>query len=254
MTRLMVLALLVIGVGGGLDAAAAQTSDSQKPFVQRLQLTLTTEDSAQVRATCLFPSVKTPPAVLLVHDWGGHSADWEPFAQQLADHGIAAMMIDFRGQGESSEGKAADLTALVGNDSRILLNDIRAGIRYLREREDLDGVRVGLMGAGYGATAAACYAVDDHLLSALVLLSPSLEQHGLRTDDAVHGYGKRPSLVMAAKDDGIAVHSMPIIQTKASGPCTTLRVDGAASGIAMLADEQNRTKIIEWLDGVFNNP
>jgi dienelactone hydrolase len=166
------------------------------------------------------------------------------------------MMIDFRGRGGNGDagGDAADLAALVGNDSRILLNDIRAGIRYLREREDLDGVRVGLMGAGFGATVAACYAVDDHLLSALVLLSPSLEQHGLRTDEAVHGYGKRPSLVMAAKNDGAAVHSMPIIQTKASGPCTTVRVDGDASGIAMLADEQNRTKIIEWLDGVFNNP
>jgi dienelactone hydrolase len=205
--------------------------------------TLTTEDSLSVNAL-FYPagSASAPaPAVVLVHGIGQSGVDWSGFPRDLGEHGIATLSIDLR----PLDGQSAKDALLLAT------NDIRAGIRFVREREDLDGVRVAVIGAGVGADLAAQYAVDDHLLACLAMLSPMLDQKGLRTDDAVAGFGKRAVFLAGAEGDSPSAQALPVLETKAVGTTKVIRVSGASSGIALLNDFRVRAGVLSWLDGIF---
>jgi alpha-beta hydrolase superfamily lysophospholipase len=187
--------------------------------------------------------------------WSRDRTDYDVFARELAEHGFATLTIDLRGHGGtlSGDGRSYAFDRLTPEDIDRFPNDIRAGIRYLREREDIDGVRVGLVGASVGANAAAAYSVDDHLLAGLVLLSPAVDYKGIRAADAMAGFGRRPSFLLASKEDQVSFHSLPILKKKAKGEVKMLRVDGDSHGTEMLVDEEVRTAITDWLDDVFKD-
>jgi len=239
------IAFLAIVLPFRAAASAADTPPEAGNGVRIAESTmLTTEDSLSVNAL-FFPAGdgRTPaPAVVLVHGMAETSADWEAFPRELADHGIAALAVDLR--------------SLDGSKDALLraTNDIRAGIRFVREREDLDGVRVAIIGAGVGADLAAQYAIDDHLLAGLLLLSPTLDRSGLRTDDAIGSFGKRPVFFASGEGDAPSAQALPVLETKAAGGAKVLRVPGASSGIALLHDFRVRAGILAWLDEIFKAP
>ncbi len=210
---------------------------------------LTTEDGLTIHGTFHATDTQMPPAVVLVHDWGHDRTVWSEFAAELNARGIAAIAIDLRGHGESLS--AGDLESLSDEDVSAFPNDVRAAIRFLREREDIDGVRVAVIGAGLGANVAAAYATDDHLLVGLGLLSPTLEDRGYEAADAIHAFGNRSSLVITAKGDRGSAESVAVIRSKAAGECEVLEVDGADHGSSLLSSFRVRAAIMSWLDGVF---
>jgi alpha-beta hydrolase superfamily lysophospholipase len=94
--------------------------------------------------TLYFPrSATKAPAILLVHGDGAETrAGYEFFARRFAERGIAALVYDKRGAGESTgrwPAQFADLAA-----------DAAAGLNYLRKRADVDGDCVGIWGGSQG--------------------------------------------------------------------------------------------------------
>ena len=83
------------------------------------------------------------PAILLVHGDGPETrAGYEFFARRFAEAGIAALVYDKRGAGESSgrwPARFADLAA-----------DAAAGMEYLRSRTDVERGCVGIWGGSQG--------------------------------------------------------------------------------------------------------
>ena len=85
-------------------------------------------------------------------------------ADTLARHGVAVLRMDDRGFGESG-GDAARAT------SADFAEDIRAGLRYLRTRREIDTTRLGLIGHSEGGIIAPMIAASDSSLRGIVLMA-----------------------------------------------------------------------------------
>jgi pimeloyl-ACP methyl ester carboxylesterase len=223
-----------------LAAAIAALMAAPSPVGALSQrVTFHTDDGLTVAATWYEPSVRPAPAVILVHMLRKSSRDWDQLATRLAAEGIGALAVDLRGHGES-QGNADDYAGMV--------RDVRAARRLLASRGDVIPSRIGLAGASLGATIAAQAAAEDPSITALALLSPSLEYRGLRIDAAVRKYGARPVLLIASDDDGYAARSARELQKAGGGSREIMILTRAGHGTAMLAgDPDLGRRLLEWL-------
>jgi len=86
-------------------------------------------------------------------------------ADALSRRGIAVLRMDDRGCGCSGGGPLESATTAERAD------DIRAGISYLKDREAINGSRIGLIGWSEGAIIAPMIAVADSSIIAIVLMA-----------------------------------------------------------------------------------
>jgi dienelactone hydrolase len=101
-------------------------------------------DGAILSGTLVLPAGHAPyPAIVLVHGDGPETrAGYRYFAQRLAASGIAALIYDKRGVGESTGRWPASFEELAA--------DAAAAMAYLRSRREIDRERVGLWGGSQG--------------------------------------------------------------------------------------------------------
>ena len=133
-----------------------------------------------IAGTFTYPknSVQQLPAVVLITGSSAHDRDnskpenslhsFRPFrqiAEKLSSNGIAVLRLDDRGVGQSSGGHIDNLITPERAD------DIREGIEYLKNRAEIDGCRIGLIGLSEGASIAHMIASKDQSIKGLVLLS-----------------------------------------------------------------------------------
>lgn len=86
-------------------------------------------------------------------------------ADTLSRRGIAVLRMDDRGCGCSGGGSLKSATTAERAD------DIRAGISYLKDRKEINGNRIGLIGLSEGAMIAPMVAVTDSSIIAIVLMA-----------------------------------------------------------------------------------
>lgn len=197
-----------------------------------LPVTLKTDDGVTIAATLHEASHRPAPAVIMLHMLTRSRDDWQVVATRLADAGIHALAIDFRGHGGSSAGT-------IGPDgepdvSRLVL-DVRAARLFLASRPDL--VRpgaIGIAGASIGANVAILEAASDPAIKTVALLSPGLDYRSLRIDAAMRKYAERPALLVAATDDPYALRSVKQLATLGGGPRETKTLEAAGHGTTML--------------------
>jgi pimeloyl-ACP methyl ester carboxylesterase len=117
------------------------------------------------------------PAVVMITGSGPQDRDeatpaipgWRPFreiADALGRRRIAVLRMDDRGVGGSDSGPA-------GATSADFADDIRAGLAYLRVREDIEASRLALIGHSEGGMIAAMIAETDPTLHAIVIIAGS---------------------------------------------------------------------------------
>jgi dienelactone hydrolase len=118
--------------------------------------------------------------------------------------GFAVLSIDGRGFGESNKMTDGKTVVPEKTDAAVkaMLDDVKAAFQHLEARENVDPVRIGIVGASYGSSLAMLYAADNPRVKAVALLSPGLNYFGnMPTEPAVKKYGDRPLLLVAANDD-----------------------------------------------------
>jgi cephalosporin-C deacetylase-like acetyl esterase len=119
---------------------------------------------SRIAATLKLPDDGQPvhPAVVQGPGWLGlrDAKLYHPYHEALLAAGIAMLVLDYRGFGDS-EGDATDL------DPMDQVADILAGLTYLQTRDDIDGRRLGLFGSGGtgGGNAIAAAGLDDRVLA-----------------------------------------------------------------------------------------
>ena len=92
----------------------------------------------------LLPNTKYPvPGAILCHGLGASYQDMEPSALILASHGIAVLIFDFHGHGDSGG-------VLDGN----IVEDVVNAWHFLSEFPEVDKRRIALVGHSMGAMAA----------------------------------------------------------------------------------------------------
>jgi uncharacterized protein len=132
--------------------------------------------------TVLMPRGRPPfPGIVLVHGDGPETRDGYRFlAEEFADRGIAALIYDKRGVGESGGRFPARFDELAG--------DAAAAVRYLRGRGDIDDERVGLWGGSQGGWIAplAASSPEAHVRFVVVKAGPAIGPAALARWKSVH--------------------------------------------------------------------
>jgi hypothetical protein len=132
--------------------------------------------NANIAGTILMPKTPGPHvAVLLVHG-SGYETRWGTnyaIADRLARRGIAALVYDKRGTGDSS---GSWQTATF----QTLARDAVAAIALLRERPEIDPTKIGVWGNGQGACLAPQIAVEGD--AAFVVAADGMAEPEYRQD------------------------------------------------------------------------
>src|SRR5512145_3351031 len=103
--------------------------------------------AVQLAGTLYKPEAgSTSPAMVVLHAANGGTrqfAFYQHLTRQLPEHGIAVLLFDRRGSGQSAGNfETASFDTLAG--------DGRAAVEYLQSREDIDKKRIGLFGISQG--------------------------------------------------------------------------------------------------------
>jgi uncharacterized protein len=115
------------------------------------------------------PSQGLGPVVVMAHGLSGTRRDrLGPFAERFAAAGIAALVFDHRGFGDS--GGSPDLF-----DPARQLEDWRAAIAHARSLPGVDGDRVATFGSSMGGGNALVAAADDPRVAAAISQVPFLD-------------------------------------------------------------------------------
>src|SRR5690606_10195194 len=166
----------------GIPAAARAPDYSAPPDAPFTAEEVTVEaDGYTLAGTLLIPRQASGPhpAALTITGSGQQTRDsalpipgledYAPFrqiAETLASRGIAVLRVDDRGVGGSTGAET-----LANATSSSFADDVRAQLRFLRSRADIDGDRIALIGHSEGALIAPMVAVGDSAVAALVLLA-----------------------------------------------------------------------------------
>jgi fermentation-respiration switch protein FrsA (DUF1100 family) len=106
------------------------------------------------------------PCVVLAHGFSGTMDRLLPHAERFAAGGIAALVFDYWGFGESG-GEPRQVVDLPSQQ-----RDLRAAIAWVRGRDDLDPGRVALWGNSLGGAHVISVAADDPGIGAVVAQIP----------------------------------------------------------------------------------
>ena len=126
------------------------------------QVTFTTRDAVQLHGW-FVPAAQSPAraTMLVCNGNAGNRAYRAELARAFHAHGVAVLLFDYRGYGDSAGSP----------DERGLALDARAARTYLRLRQDVDAARLVYFGESLGAAVAVELAAE-HPPAALVLRSP----------------------------------------------------------------------------------
>lgn len=208
-------------------------------------VTFHTDDGVSIGAT-LHEAVRRPaPAVILLHMLGRSREDWHAVADRLAEAGIHALAIDFRGHGVSSAGPTGPDGA--PDWSRMTL-DVKAARAFLGARPDLvQDSAIGIAGASIGANVAVIVGAEDPSIRSLALLSPSIVYRSLRADAPLRKYGPRPALFVAGTNDPYAMRSVKDLAGLGGGLREIKTLDAAGHGTIMLDRDPNLGQaLVDW--------
>ncbi len=235
---LLTLISLVLAACSQEVVAPAPTVDPLLADSSPKMVDLTAEDGTLLKATYYPPTNSTnAPAIILVHMLNGKKEDWQTFAKDTQAAGYAVLALDLRGHGESGGSQAYDL----------MDTDLDAAFTWLSSRPEVDGQRVGLVGASIGANLALRGGARHPEIKSVVLLSPGLDYRGVTTVGALSDYGQRPVMIVAAEGDAYAADSAKSLNTNALGRHQLQMYPGSDHGTRIFAAQAGlKPMILAW--------
>jgi len=137
------------------------------------EVTIPTPDGWGLGADLIVPANAhagaVAPAVVLMHSGRSDRAVFDRLAPLLAQRGVAALALDWRGRGESTNlGRFVDFTS---EQQAAVAGDVTASYDYLSSRSEIDGTRLGVLGIAHGAGYGANGALGDKRTKALAMMT-----------------------------------------------------------------------------------
>lgn len=199
----MLRSLLISALAGTLGAALP-TAVAALPETREETVEVRTEEGLRLEGVLVVadvPAVARRPVVVLLHDLARDRDSLLPAVDALAARGLAVLSLDLRGHGRSRTQGESDLYTFQVRPAAELHRiaaDIGLFLAALRARTDLDAGRVGLLGVGHGALAAAETAARLPAVKALVLVDIAAPVVGFRPEHDLGLFGARPALLVAS--------------------------------------------------------
>ena len=231
---------------------------------QAADLTLKTKDGFALK-TDYFSSDKSAKklsgkgdrAVLMLHQCNYNRTMYDAIGQQLAEQGIDALSVDFRGFGESvtAEFNVENIQAIESQEQRRAAwrkmsenwpSDVQLAYDYLKSKLDNNGV-IGVIGASCGGSQAITLAENNPI--AVI----SFFSSGQRAENIArykNNLADKPTLIIAAEEDGGTYTSAQKLFTIASNQNSRLiSYKGAEHGYPLLdRDTDLASTIVNWFD------
>lgn len=114
--------------------------------------------------------VVDPPLVVMAHGLGGtRHMRLDAYARTFAEAGLAALVFDYRGFGDS-EGGPRQIVTVEGQ-----LADWRSALAYARAELPVDRTRIALWGTSFGGGHVLAMAAEDHELAGVVAQCPFVD-------------------------------------------------------------------------------
>jgi dienelactone hydrolase len=223
-------------------AATASVAPAARPTpAAPVSVTITAGDGAKLSAAYYPPVLlrvagRGAPGVLLLHGASGSRADWDPFARQLQAQGMAALALDFRGQGASAGPE--DWTKSV--------DDTHAAWLELLGQPGVNPERTAIVGASIGANLALIVGANNDIVSAVAALSPGDDFQGIRPTGVLSNFGNRPVYLIASQDDTYSYTSVQHMAPNLTHG-ETFFYTNAGHGTAMFSDPDLATRLLGWL-------
>ena len=234
------LGLLLLCLGGtGLQAVA------QPSAVEAARVIVESGDWELV-GDLVLPSSEAPlPVVLMLNQAAGDRTPYAALARHLAARGIASLRLDLRGHGESTN-RGAFVPGEQRRDPLIwdAEVDVTAAHAYLRTHPQLDGTRIGIVGASYSGEEMAEAGRTQAYAQAYVALSP-----GSFSEASVQGIDASgvPWLFISAKEDRFLQDITALLQAE-SETVERVLVPGRSHATNMLEVHPDMAeRIAVWL-------
>lgn len=250
MKKILILILAILLLTPTLSFAAA----AKKKKVGYLGLTYETKDIFVIKSKLFYPTKKQNvyPVVIMLHSLGYSSEYWGLVVKKFVDSGVAVLLVDLRGHGQSiynSNFKISSWVYFTENDYKKYPADIVDIFQYIAmSYKNISTSKYAIIGADIGANTAILAAEKImNKPSCLVLLSPSRDFKGLKTSIAMTNVGNGPILTMVSARDNHSVREAQILKKFAQG---TFEIKTyPAGGMGMLMLKVNPTMaddIVNW--------
>lgn len=166
----------------------------------RQSLFIKTDDGVEIAAD-YYPTESGTRGALLIHMMPETRRSFYAFAAKLQARGISALAIDLRGHGDSirgSGGQVLDYKTFSDAEHQQSINDVRAGVAFLRSR----GIQeLYLVGASIGANLALQEMAGDTEIHKAVLLSAGYNYRGIETKPLMSRLRAGHAVLLAASSD-----------------------------------------------------
>ena len=192
------------------------------------------------------------PAVLLLHQCNADRESWDPLARALAAAGVHVLAFDFRGFG----GSKGPLVGDFAQESKMLWpsypEDVERAVAFLRGLPEVEGARLGVMGASCGGSQALLLSLRDEDVKALGFLSSSLPWLSDTDVEQFEANRLLPVLAIAAEEDEGTFDRMKGLFDKSKEPHSKLILyKGALHGVPLFAHDPGLVdSIVAWFKSV----
>jgi dienelactone hydrolase len=223
---------------------------------QAKEITLTTEKGFDLKASFYQSKTASNRAVLLLHQCNYNRTMYNDIGQQLAEKGIHALSLDFRGFGESinNEFSVEKVQSLPKEQrgkawqemSSSWPNDVQLAYEYLTNKSSGKGL-VGVIGASCGGSQAITLA-ENNSINALGFFSSG------QRDENIERYkttlSELPTLIIASeKDRGTYQSAQKLFEATTNENSKFIAYKGSEHGYPLLdRDKQLASYITGWLD------
>lgn len=211
------------------------------------EITFITEDGVKISGNYFKPKKEHAPVFLLLHMMPSTKESWNEFAAHLQNKGFAALAIDLRGHGKSTDknGMKLDYKDFKDHEHRESMKDIAAAKEFLKgQGVDISGMAIA--GASIGANLALWQASIDKDVSLLILLSPGLNYRGIQAAQLAPHYSG-PVYILASERDTNAAQSSKELFEIFPGDKELKIIQGNSHGTNMFIQEPDLiSKLLEW--------
>jgi dienelactone hydrolase len=195
---------------------------------------------------------RSMPGIIFIHAEKKERHEFYPLTFMTAGRGFASLAYDLRGHGENPRQKGNPPTTekdLTDADWAMMLTDLRNVVSHLAMKQEVDGGRLALVGSGLGANLAIRAAAEPWAAAVrcVIAISPGLDIHGVKTEDAAALIPANKRLYLAAgKADAESFAAVNAIYAVAKGPKELYLVDSAERG-NMLFGQGLFGRIQQWV-------
>lgn len=215
-----------------------------------MAVTFKASDGVSLAATYHAAAEKPSAALILMPMLGDSRKTWEPFAVKAAAAGIAVLLLDPRGHGESANPYGQGPEQWDKERWREVDRDPAAAVAWLESRGH-PASSIFLGGASIGASLALRRAAFDPRLGGAALVSPGDNPRRVPVFASAAAYGRRPLFVASAADDPSFDAIAERLSTAVAGPVERLRLPQGGHGTEILSDPDGgpalATAMLSWI-------